>query len=103
MTVFCTIAEVSLGSLRMDRGCFRNCRLFTAWCGLSVDSGKLWRSGNVHAEADAGFGGTPVERGLGGTVSLLDDVSPLSCRRLPALLDDSRQGASVMGGPRASF
>ena len=90
--------------------------------GLAVDSGKMWRSVNAYAEAnivheflgdtevtvttlpvDFDLGGTAAELGMGGTVSLLDNVNLYADvdYRLP--FDNGRQGASVIGGVRLSF
>ena len=82
----------------------------------------MWRSVNAYAEAnivheflgdttvtvttlpvDYDLGGTAAELGMGGTVSLLDNVNLYADvdYRLP--FDNGRKGVSVIGGVRFSF
>jgi outer membrane autotransporter protein len=82
----------------------------------------MWRSVNAYAEAnlvheflgdtdvtvttlpvDYDLGGTSAEIGMGGTVSLLDNVFVYADVDYRIPFDDGRQGASVIGGLRVAF
>ena len=91
--------------------------------GIAIDSGRLWRSGNIAVEANllrdflggseatasgidigSDFAGTAAELGLGGTVSLLDNVSVYADLdyRIP-LSEDGREGVAASLGIRVSW
>ncbi len=90
--------------------------------GFAVDSGKLWRSGNltftasvIHeflgesqltvsgVNADSDQGGTAAQLGLGGTVSLLDDVSLYGNVDYRIPFDQGRESVQAQIGIRLSW